>query len=80
MVRVIYFLFFITLAAGLVHGAFDMEYFVNDVTVGIHNQDRFEKDIGVNYCMLTLISATEFIWDCSSKALPRIERACTISP
>ncbi|ONH91773.1 hypothetical protein PRUPE_8G136300 [Prunus persica] len=70
MVRSIYVLCFITLAAGLVHGAYDMEYFVNDVTVGIHNQDRFEQEIGVNYCMKTLISATEFIWDLFQQSTP----------
>lgn len=70
MVRSIYVLCFITLAAGLVHGAYDMEYFVNDVTAGIHNQDRFEQEIGVNYCMQTLISATEFIWDLFQQSTP----------
>ncbi|KAI5314755.1 hypothetical protein L3X38_043931 [Prunus dulcis] len=70
MVRSIYVLCFITLAAGLVHGAYDMEYFVNDVTSGIHNQDRFEQEIGVNYCMKTLISATEFIWDLFQQSTP----------
>ncbi|KAL6270522.1 hypothetical protein ACE6H2_027433 [Prunus campanulata] len=70
MVRSIYVLCFVTLAAGLVHGAYDMEYFVNDVTVGIHNQDIFEKEIGVNYCMQTLISATELIWDLFQQSTP----------